>query len=204
MERTFYRLSKFTVNAPLFTRSSKDNLSITFFLRDNAPGGNAPERYLYPQVAGGEVYVTRFSRALRRRGVIADNDYVMHWYNPKYKATPGRIQSILSSLSKSVGPVRSGAQFKRNLSQMGKYFILGGKSGSANARLAVDAPRKKDPDYQGYGIYTRTSGGQLDLVYRILREVPTVPAKYEWTEERIGAFAQEKLPDLIIGKLKTL
>jgi len=205
MSKTFNRLSKFTLNAPLFTRSDKQNLSIKFFLRDNAPGGQSPDRYLFPQAEGGEVYVTRFSRALRRRGVIPETDYVLHWQNPKYKPTPGRIQSILASLSKNTGPVRSGAQYKRNLSQVGKYFLRGmDKIKPAGGAVVGERDNESDNGYRGAGIYTRKASGQLELIYRIVRGLPEVPKKYDWSEQRIGAFAQEKLPDLILGKLKAL
>jgi hypothetical protein len=155
-------------------------------------------------VEGGEVYVTRFSRALRRRGVIPETDYVLHWLNPKYKATPGRIQSILASLSKNAGPVRSGAQYKRNLSQIGKYFLAGMDEPKEDPEKIIINKPKRDTGFRGPGIYTRKASGQLELIYRIINEPPTVPKKYDWSEARIGAFAQEKLPDLILGKLKTL
>lgn len=208
MKRTFNRANSFTLNAPLYTKSSKNNLRIVFFLRDNAPRGNAPERYLYPQVAGGPVYVTRFSRALRRIGGenrLGANEYVMHWANPKYPSTGGRINSILAALRGYTGPVRSGAQVKRAASAQGKYFMLGTE---AKQQAAEPGPRRvagrRSNGYQGRGIYTRKASGQLELVYRVLAEPLRVGAKYEWNEDRIGAKAQELLPGLILEKLRTL
>lgn len=216
MRETFNRLSSFTLNAPLYTKSTKQNLKITFFLRDNAPRGNSPDRYLAPQVTGGEVYVTRFSRALRRlqgpKGSrLLANEYVMHWANPAYPPTPGRITSILASLRGYSGPLKSGAAVKRAASAQGKYFFLGlntvGDSRGARDRNDVkkrgDSIRARLNGYRGAGIYT-TKGKQLELVYRIIESPFRVQPKYEWNEQRIGAFAQERLPGLILEKLKSL
>ena len=203
MRDTFNRKAAFTLNAPLYTKSDKTNLKITFFLRDNAPRGNSPDRYLAPQVSGGEVYVTRFSRALRRlpgSGGLQGNEYVMHWANPAYPSTPGRITSILAALRSYTGPLRSGAAVKRAASAQGKYFIL--RKGKETDRSIINPPR--DNGYRGTGIYTRKGKGQLELVYRILDKPFRVERKYDWSEDRIGAFAQEKLPSLILEKLRTL
>lgn len=204
MARTFNSLVPFTRNAPMFKKASKENLAITFFLRDEAAGGQSPDRYLYPQTVGGQVYVTRFSRSLRRAGLIGGSEYVLHWGNPKYKPTGGRIQQILAALRKSTGPMRSGAQYARNLKQINSFFLLGMDREKAKPdRIRVGRPRAQS-GYKGPGIYTRKGSGQLELVYRVLREAPSVPAKYDWSERRIGAFAQEHLPGLILGKLAQL
>ena len=202
MGETFNRLSSFTLNAPLYTKSTKQNLKITFFLRDNAPRGNSPDRYLAPQVTGGEVYVTRFSRALRRlqgANQLKPNEYIMHWANPAYPPTPGRITSILASLRGYSGPLKSGAAVKRAASAQGKYFLLRSKSGKAENKVAP----KRNMQFKGSGIYTY-QGKQLELVYRLLDSPFRVQPKYEWNEQRIGAFAQERLPGLILEKLKSL
>jgi hypothetical protein len=154
-------------------------------------------------VTGGEVYVTRFSRALRRlpgSGGLQGNEYVMHWANPAYPSTPGRLTSILAALRGYTGPLRSGAAVKRAASAQGKYFLLRNEKSTASSTVA---PRR-NTGFRGSGIYTRKGKGQLELVYRILDEPFRVERKYDWSEDRIGAFAQEKLPSLILEKLRTL
>lgn len=208
MRRTFNRLNSFTLNAPLYTKSNKNNLQITFFLRDNAPRGNAPERYLYPQVEGGPVYVTRFSRALRRlsnENRLGSSEYVMHWANPMYPSTGGRINSILAALRGYTGPVRSGAQVKRAASAQGKYFMLGTDLQLRKSIKSKEPYRERRTNgYQGRGIYTRKASGQLELVYRVLSAPLEVDTKYEWNEDRIGGKAQQLLPGLILEKLRSL
>ena len=211
MRDTFRRTAAFTLNAPLYTKSDKSNLKITFFLRDNAPRGNSPDRYLSPQVTGGEVYVTRFSRALRRlpgSGGLQGNEYVMHWANTAYPSAPGRLTSILAALRGYTGPLRSGAAVKRAASAQGKYFLLGMDvlrlGGGRQSEQGLVRRRPRRDGFRGPGIYTRKGKGQLELVYRILDEPFRVERKYDWSEDRIGAFAQEKLPSLILEKLRTL
>ena len=208
MQKTFNSANRFTLLAPIYDKSSKNNLSINYYLRDNVPRGNSPDRYLAPQVEGGPVYVTRFSRALRRIGGenrLGANEYVMHWANPKYPSTGGRINSILAALRGYTGPVRSGAQVKRAASAQGKYFMLGTEA-KRQAAIVSDKPyrERRTNGYQGPGIYTRKASGQLELVYRVLAEPLTVDKKYEWNEQRIGAEAQARLPGLIMRKLETL
>lgn len=63
----------FTVNSFLYRKpveSGKDLLG-SVYVRDDAPGGNAPSRYLNPQIRGGPTYRTRFQKAL---GYTADPD----------------------------------------------------------------------------------------------------------------------------------
>jgi hypothetical protein len=202
---TFNKTNAFTRNAPLFKLATKENPSVLFFLRDNAPGGNSPDRYLYPQVASGFVYVTRFSRALQRSGAIRQGqtpetgDYVLHWDQGAPKATPGFISAIKSALTRSIGPARSGAQYARNLRSANKFFILGKERSTTRTYRQPGRPRK-DTGYKGYGIYTR-KGGRLDLVYPILRRAPKVPAKYDWNETRMASLAEDKIPIFLFSKL---
>ena len=197
---TFNRSNNFTVNAPLYKKPTRDNPRLLFFLRDVAAGGISPDRYLAPQVDGGEVYVTRFSRALRRAGAIAPGEYVFHWGNDKYRPTPSFISALTSALGRSSGPIKSGRQYARNLKSTQKYFILD-KRGSSGAKVAIKSPRRYvDDGYQGPGIYTRR-GNKNELVYRILDHVPTVAPKYDWSEERMAKLADQYVPDLLLKKL---
>ena len=227
MRRTFNRLNSFTLNAPLYTKSNKNSLRILFYLRDNAPRGNSPDRYLAPQVEGGEVYVTRFSRALKRlsptnpnrlEGSGIEGEYVMHWSNPEYPSTPGRITAILAGLRGYSGPLRSGSQVKRAASAQQKYFMLG----TANSkRMKIDQQNELDTvarrgadmmpknrrmsgsGYRGKGIYTYKNK-KLELVYRVASQPFAVTNKYHWDEDRIGGLAEDLLPALIMRKLETL
>jgi len=56
----------FTINSFLYDKPKQrgDDLEARVFVRDDAPKGNAPSRYLDPQIRGGKHYRTRFQKAL--------------------------------------------------------------------------------------------------------------------------------------------
>jgi hypothetical protein len=192
IQYTFDKTNAFTRNAPLFRLATKEKPSVLFFLRDNAPGGNSPDRYLAPQVTGGPVYVTRFSRALRRSGAIGPNQYAIHWDNPTYKPTPAFISALTSALARNAGPVPSGRKYARNIKARSEYFIK-----HAND----DQPNFFGDRGPAIGIMKRKGRNSLDLVYRILAAPPAVGGKYEWTEKRMALLAEDQIPLLLFGKL---
>jgi hypothetical protein len=187
---TFDKYNAFTLNAPLFKLATKQNPRMIFFLRDNAPGGNSPDRYLEPQVSGGPVYVTRFSRALQRSGAIGKGptpelgQYVMHWGTSKFKPTPGFISALTSALAVPSGPIKSGRQYARNVKAKSDFFIKRADKGQGPA----------------IGIFKRKGKG-LERVYAILKQAPNVKAKYDWNFERMSKLAEDQIPILLFGKL---
>jgi len=56
----------FTINSFLYDKPKivEDGLQARIFVRDDAPKGNAPSRYLNPHIRGGPAYETRFQRSL--------------------------------------------------------------------------------------------------------------------------------------------
>jgi hypothetical protein len=56
----------FTIRSFLYDRpvQADGDLKARVFVRDDGPKGNAPSRYLDPQIRGGPAYVTRFQRSL--------------------------------------------------------------------------------------------------------------------------------------------
>jgi hypothetical protein len=180
----FDKTNAFTRNSPLFKLATKQNPRALLFLRDNAPNGNSPDRYLEPQVSGGPVYVTRFSRALRRSGAIDDGQYAVHFGNPKYKPTPSFISALTSALARPSGPIKSGRQYARNL-KVGRDFFIKRENNGKGKATAIFQRKGKD----------------LSFVYGILSRPPSVPAKYDWTLERMTAMAEDRIPILLFGKL---
>ena len=56
----------FTLNSFLYDKPKQveNGLSARVYVRDDAPKGNAPSRYLNPHIRGGPAYQTRFQRSL--------------------------------------------------------------------------------------------------------------------------------------------
>ena len=191
MKATFNSLSAFTKRAPLYTKSTKENLQITFFLRDTAGKGTPPSVYLEPQVSGSEVYVTGFTRKLRRSGLISDPQYAAHWASKTgQKLTGGRLNQILFGLGASGPTLRK--QGPRTAKQAGMYFIE--DRSKPNAATIIKGRKykpKRERGYIGPGIYTRKSG-QLEQLIPIYPKPLTVPAKYDWKAQRIQGLADKQ------------
>lgn len=200
MKATFNRLSTFTKRAPLYLKSTKENLQITFFLRDTAGKGTPPSLYLEPQVSGSEVYVTGFTRKLRRAGLISDPQYAAHWASKTgQKFTGGRLNQILFGLGAS-GPTLS-KQGPRTAKQAGMYFIEDrSKPNEATITKGRKYKPKREQGYIGPGIYTRKSG-QLEQVIPIYPKPLKVPAKYDWTQRRFQGLADDRFKELLTKNL---
>ena len=199
--RTFNRVAPFTLNAPLYTKSDKSNLSITLFLRDTAGKGTPPSVYLYPQVEGGEVYVTGFTRKLRRSGLIGPGEYAAHWASKTQgRLTGGRLNQILFGLGAGGPTLRK--QGPRTAKQAGVYFIMDGKRKNTEPNIRVGRKYKprQGSGYTGPGIYTRSSG-QLEQVIPIYAKPLEVPKKYDWTISRFQRLADDRFRSLLARNL---
>jgi len=62
--RSFSNPVPFTTRAFLYRKASLEALEARVFIRDEASGGNAPSKYLLPQIQGGPHHMTRFQGAL--------------------------------------------------------------------------------------------------------------------------------------------
>ena len=71
----------FTLKSFLYKKPTPvgGGIEASVFIRDDAPKGNPPSRYLAPQIAGGRVYRTRFQQRLEQKGVLGgmQDDYMM-------------------------------------------------------------------------------------------------------------------------------
>lgn len=181
-----------------WVRSDKNNLEMGFWISEDGAKGQPPSYYLYPQVkdeAGSkEVYVTRFTKRLRREGFIGGNEYV----------TPLKKQSnVISDLLNGYGNIRPG-QYTRIL------FALGAMetplAGYAKKRKSSDSifisPNRKAGKSGGLkpGIYRR-KGDQFGMLFKTLPGPPSVSPKYDFyriTED----LAMDYFPDLVEEKLQ--
>jgi hypothetical protein len=201
--QTFNSVAPFTANSPLYTKSTKENLQITFFLRDTAGKGTPPSVYLAPQVTGGAVYVTGFTRKLRYAGLIEQQQYAAHWRPSNGgKLTGGRLTQILFSLQAAGPGLRR--QGPPTAKQAGKFFILNrGRNSATVLRTPNRYNRKEGNGYVGPGIYTR-EGRQLQQVIPIFPQPLVVPPKYDWTERRIQGLADKQFSVYLAESLKNL
>ena len=133
----------FTINSFLYEKPKQrgDDLEARVFVRDDAPKGNAPSRYLDPQIRGGKHYRTRFQKALGNTpdldpqgsgGPVLAPNRVMIPTSSQYvrrnkygNMSPGQYTQILSALRNASSadlPSMRRARGTRNVAN--RYFYL--------------------------------------------------------------------------------
>lgn len=174
-----------------------DGLTVTLSLDRDAPDGQDPARYLYPGSVGGEIYVTRFTRALRQRGIVPAN----------YVAVPWRRSPVLEAEENQYGNLKPSfyAQALAGLARRGGFGERGTKTGSYKyfsvpdnrggiKLLSGDSTRFKGAGLTP-GIY-RVKGSNLQFLFGYETTTPTVPKTWDF-----NAFAEESgrklLPSLL-------
>jgi hypothetical protein len=182
-----------------WVRSDKKNLDMGFWISEDGAKGQAPTYYLYPQVveegSGGskQVYVTRFTKRLRREGFIQGHQYlaplkkesnvISDLLNGYGNITPGQYNRILFALGAMESPLRGYA-----------------KKGRVKDSIFISPdPRTGKRDTWKPGIYRR-KGGELGMLFKTLPGPPSVTPKYEFariTED----LAMDYFPDLVEQKL---
>lgn len=177
MPRIFDRPVPFTISSVLYRA---EGLTTTLYINSgNAPKGQDPARYLYPvstdDTQGAKpAYITRFTRALRKQGIINDSYYAVPWFagagvpTNSYGNVPAAFyQSTLAGL------LRQGAPGARRTSQAGWQYISvpDGRVGPAIRRTGSLA---RNP-----GIY-RVRGRELQFLFGYSRRPPIVPTIFDW------------------------
>ncbi|ULQ45956.1 hypothetical protein JN531_012685 [Flagellatimonas centrodinii] len=114
-------------------------------IRDQASGGTAPDRYLAPQVHGGERSAKRFERAFRfvdfRNNAFRDDQLFAvpgkgARLNRYGNLSQGTYQRILSALRMhSDDAFNSSARSRRRNKKLPQYFL--GKAGKGRRTLAI-------------------------------------------------------------------
>lgn len=184
----------------LFARA--DGLTLTLSFDRDAPKGQDPARYLYPTSVGGPIYPTRFTKALRQRGIVPANyvaipftqgNAVRAEVNQYGNVKPSFYASTLAGLAR-----RGGLGGRRTKTGGYKYFsIPDNRSGSK--LVSGDSTRFKGSGLKP-GIY-RVKGSQLDFLFGYETKLPTVPKKWDF-EEFAEKTASEVLPSLLSKALE--
>ncbi len=121
MRRVFHEPTKFTLKGVLVDKATNRRLRSSVYLRDEATKGTPPAKYLQHQVRGTSRQPKRFEAALRSRGLIGSNQFVVPGpdapLNKAGNVTGGRTQKILSAL----GGSRDAAQ---DSATSGGYFVM--------------------------------------------------------------------------------
>lgn len=213
--KIFDRPVPFTLNSFLFDKAQITGKQVKgrAFVRDDGPKGNAPSRYLDPQIRGGPAYQTRFPRALLNT-VVTQRDkrltqakqrgtQLLTTRSPKVRRnrygnmSQGQYTQILSALKGG----KSSADFLEAgavpFDSASNYFYLDGEAlGHPFFRNRFTYPTKP-------GIYKAEIRGKQQRFYRVMTEgnIPTYTSKFKFfdiskktiTEEFVRRFRSRVL-----------
>tara|TARA_R100000458_G_C8209437_1_gene197404 strand:- start:60 stop:830 length:771 start_codon:yes stop_codon:yes gene_type:complete len=195
----------FTQNAFLYRRPELvgDHWEASVYVRDFAPKGNSPSRYLYSQIHGGRAYRGRFQRVLGRiaRG---GPDAVAAFQRGGDVDAGGPINRPSGGGGRRTGQVMlptSVSSVRRNkwgnMSQ-GQYVQIKSalESGNRDKYFFLEDTRYSSTP----GIYMRRKGKGISKIMTQLDE-PVINRKifpfYKWAEEDVkGTFTVEILKEL--------
>lgn len=195
IERTFNDPVPLTLKAPITTEwANFQSLQINFKHIDQASGGTPPAVYLRPQVTGGQVNVTRLNRALQAAGLISGNQYLWWWGGGRGPGAPSHMTGAFAQRVKAAVTQEGG-----------EFFILPKQrmEPGAGDRIRTGGnylARSRNTGYIGPGVY-RSKGSQIEQVFKIINNVPSVPAKYDWSAERMQRFAEPVFSEAVINNL---
>jgi len=192
--RVFDNPVPFTLNSFLYDKAEIKEKQVVgrAFVRDDAPKGNAPSRYLNPQIRGGPAYQTRFPRALLNT--------VVTQIDGRQTQAKQRGTQLLTTRSPKVSRNRYGnmsqGQYTRILSS-----IKGGKSSAdfldvgavpfnlANNYFYFDREALDHPFFENRftyprkpGIYKVETNGKQQRFYRVMTEgrIPTYTSRFKF------------------------
>lgn len=192
--KVFDRPVPFTTNSFLYDKAEIKDKQVVgrAFVRDDGPKGNAPSRYLDPQIRGGPAYQTRFPRVLlntvvtqvdgRQTQAKQRGTQLLTTRSPKVRRnrygnmTPGQFTQILSSIKGG----KSSADFLEAgavpFNSASNYFYID--------REALDHPffRNRFTYPSKPGIYKAEVRGKQQRFYRVMTEgrIPTYTGRFKF------------------------
>ena len=185
-------LDRFTYVAPFTYKSlrqrvsDKSNLKASVWISYDGPKGQAPSDYLMPQITGGQVMLTRFQNRLMRAQLMPRGSYMIPMLRPLSPAAklnaqgriaPAQYTQALYGIDamRDIQPIS--ATGKRHPT-LGSYMLVpyGVTKNPAYAQRLRTLGRGRIPNP---GIY-KVQGNTLVQVWKQLRTVPTVQAKFDF------------------------
>lgn len=131
----FDRPTRFTRNAMLVRKATRQNPVARVFVRDEAGDGVPPQRYLQQQVVGGERRLKRSERALQSSGMMPPGFFIVPGQGAKLDGSgnvrAGQITRILSALRSSNDALQNQTDNSRQRAQRRNAPVI----------FALQAPR---------------------------------------------------------------
>jgi len=214
--RAFQSPVPFTLRSFKYQKATIDSLEAKVFIRDDAPGGNAPANYLLPQIAGGPQYPTRFQGALLntvvelsggRSAQVLQRGKVMvpNFRSPKTRRnqygnmSSGQFTQILTALRGNVSSADLyTGKYKTNNQKQSQYIYLDEEE--------INEPyfRRRLTNSPKPGIYfvnRNISGGRY---YRVMTDsrIPRFNSKFKFNNIGIESFTESFIKNFKLSILK--
>jgi hypothetical protein len=170
-----------------------DGLTVKIDLNRDAPGGQDPARYLGPsQKGGGQIYPTRFSRALKARGTMTGS-FAYVWpvtenktafageINRYENVKPSFYSAVLERLSGKTTEGGKGTKYRGY-----RFFSV------PDGRSSREAPQHLKP-----GIYRVKAGGSPTMLFAYLKRMPSISGHWsfeDFARQESEALLKEILP----------
>jgi len=217
-QSTFTNPVPFTVNSFLYRKSTPETLEAAVFIRDEAPKGNPPAKYLLPQIYGGKHYMTRFQGSMlntvvqnatgrnvqvgqRGKMLMANLRSPKTRLNKYGNMTPGQYTQIQSALKGNISSadiygVQQRGEASVNDQQLSKYIYLDEES------LYEPYFRSRFTNSPKPGIYFVNRLKSGTKYYRVMTEtrIPSYTGKFRFIDIAKSSASQkfaESFRDLI-------
>jgi hypothetical protein len=219
----FKSLVPFTLNSFLYEKAERvgSDLHARVFIRDDAPKGNAPTRYLNPHIRGGRAYETRFQKSLTNT-VVQQIDGRSVQARPRGTLLRPTGSSFVRSHRRKSGapyPTMSQGQYNSILSSLkgGKssadYIETGSVPYSNTRRYVYLDEEALETDYfkrrftsfpRKPGVYYVQRQQKQPRFYRVLSQqrIPSYSGKFKFfdlSKEQIGRTFQKEFSRMILG-----
>lgn len=194
MQATFDRSVPFTINSALYRTTGGLSVGISI----NPIGdekGQSPASYLFPltpESDAGAALTTRFTKGLRKLGVINNNTWALNWLPDPGTPTrngstePGLLKALLSALSQSGG---------RLATKRAKYA-----AGGVRYFSVPDLRSSRQNQHLAKGIYRVKTGERPIRLMGYLESQPRVPQKFQF-ERTVRERSAALLPGLLRAEL---
>lgn len=184
----------YTTSATRYLMLSDSELKLSIN-REGGGKGQDPGRYLYPVSTDDTqgvktAYTTRFTRALRAKGVVGTDYYARPWLPGRGLPKLNQYGNVPASFYSATlaGVERKGAPGNPRTKQSGwRYFSVPDQRHSA-ATLTGSNNRKP-------GIY-RVKAGDLQMLFIYSKKQTTVPTIFDWYG-LVSSAAAEQFPRLL-------
>ena len=135
-QRVFDRPTRMTVNSVLYRKATKARPAADVFIRDEAPKGTPPAKYLLAQVEGGTRRPKAFERRLQASGVLPPGMFAVAGKGAKldrHGNVPGKvITAVLSAVRSQFDPYQNATptsikrrhRRRRKGPKTGDYFVV--------------------------------------------------------------------------------